>query len=72
MTRRNLALSPSATEVVPNGVAKNVAGTSTDQAVVLRAELERTRAEKDILDEHYRTLLEKVRVTLGNADSLFL
>ena len=60
---------PPVTEAVPNGVAKHAAGTPTDQVAVLRAELERTRAEKDTLDEHYRTLLEKVtamRTTLGN------
>jgi len=59
----------SITEVVPNGVAKHAAGAPTDQVAVLRAELERTCAEKDTLDEHYRTLLEKVtamRTTLGN------
>ena len=44
-------------------------GGSGSEVAVLRAELERTRAEKDTLDEHYRSLLEKVgamRTTLGN------
>lgn len=62
--------SPVVTDVTANGVSKRTSGTTpTDQVTVLRAELERTRAEKDTLDEHYRTLLEKVtamRTTLGN------
>jgi hypothetical protein len=64
----SLSSSP-VTEVPANGAAKRASGAPTDQAAVLRAELERTRAEKDTLDEHYRTLLEKVtamRTTLGN------
>jgi hypothetical protein len=54
--------------------AKHVHRSSASMSVnnevsVLRAELERTRAEKDTLDEHYRNLLERVtamRTTLGN------
>lgn len=41
----------------------------SEQVSILRGELERVRSEKDTLDEHYRTLLEKVtamRTTLGN------
>lgn len=52
-----------------NASAKASATPNTDQLSVLRGELERTRAEKDTLDAHYRTLLEKVtamRTTLGN------
>lgn len=63
------SLSSPVTELVANGAAKRASGAPTDQFAVLRAELERTRAEKDTLDEHYRTLLEKVtamRTTLGN------
>lgn len=39
------------------------------KVAVLRAELDRMRAEKDTLDECYRNLLDKVgtmRTTLGN------
>lgn len=52
-----------------NGRHKASGSQQSDQVSVLRAELERTRAEKDTLDEHYRTLLDKVtamRATLGN------
>lgn len=52
-----------------NGGHKTSGSQQSDQVSVLRAELERTRAEKDTLDEHYRTLLDKVsamRATLGN------
>ncbi|KAF8314968.1 hypothetical protein DL93DRAFT_2036492, partial [Clavulina sp. PMI_390] len=61
--------SPAITSVHSNGTSKGGSSQPSDQISVLRAELERTRAEKDTLDEHYRTLLDKVtamRTTLGN------
>lgn len=53
----------------PNGLSHQNGTHQSDDLLALQEELERTRAEKDVLANQYRSLLDKLtqmRTTLGN------